>query len=495
MDNRRRLPYSSALLVVLLLCAGAGMNPQPAAALSLNPLDYYSYDYYLSLSHTEVEPGEAFSVTVGASVRCTRDLPFGIDEAVVRFEAVARHSTSGEEITLLENYELVVSDVPDWEGDEYSTTETVDLEFPLDTPPGTYEIAAHLEHLSLDSLNVTGMVPSSARTMTVGSVVCALPDEEPVPEPLPEPGVLVVSILGHDFRPLIDADGFLQDAVDAQLIEGLLSIGLEAGTRCIKPSGHALTYISASRDPSPEPYGDGAVLSAFLLRPDHASFYPSIRIGISYNVDELPSGCEEGELALGYYDSAAGEWEVLPSTVDTQKKVVFANALHFTSFGLLAPTETPGPSRFTVRSLKVTPAQVAPLGRVNVAITIANTGDTEGDYPLVVSIDGQPEHSESVVLGPRQSRTVQLTVSRSQPGVYKVRVGDLIESFAVVGSSGGVSASENPGGDTPPATPGADESPSGQGNAAGLHPVYFVLLALAGVAFLTLVVLVLTGVL
>lgn len=493
MYNRWRRLLPRFLVLGIVLCAGAGANAQPASALSLNPLDYYSYDYDIVLSHTEVEPGESFSVTASASVRCTRDLPFGVREAVIRFRVLARNSASGEEITLLDEYDFIVSDVPDWEGDEYSTTETVNLEFPDDTTAGTYVITSRLEYLSLDGWNVTSMVPSSARTMGLGSIACVLPDESPVPEPTPQPGVLVIAVLGHEFRPAIDGDGILQDAVDSSLVEGQLWLTMEEGTRCVDSSGTALTYVSAAQEASPHAYEGGAVLSAFSLRPNGATFSPSLQIGISYDTEELPPGCDEEELTIGYYDRTAGRWRELPSTVNTAQKVVSADVSHFTSFGLLAPTTSPGPARFTVRSLDVSPAQVAPFGRVNVAITIANIGDTEDSYPLVVSIDGQPEHSESVDLEARQSRTIRLTVARSQPGVYEVRVEGLSKSFAVVALGTTAPSNDVPAPDSPtPTSTDTGESPDTAGD-GGLHPVYIVLLALAGIAFVTLVVLILAG--
>ena len=493
MANKWLVPVARALLLGAMLCAGLGVTAQPAAALSLNPLDYYSYDYYIALSHTEVEPGESFSVTASASVRCTKDLPFGVRKADVRFKVLARNSSSGDELTLLERYDFTVDNVPDWAGDEFSTTETVDLAFPAGTTPGSYAVSARLEYLSLDGWNVTSMVPSSARTMGLGSIVLALPDETPLPPPTPQPGILLVSVLGHEFRPAIDADGILLEPIDASLIEGLLSVEAQEGTRCLDASGSPLTHISASQELSPRAHEGGAVISAFSLRPDGARFSPSLRIGITYDVDELPPDCDEDDLVIGYYDRADGRWRELPSTVDKSHKVVSADASHFTVFGLLAPTPVPGPARFTVRNLEVSPALVAPFGRVNVAITIANTGDTADGYPLVVSVDGQAEHSETVNLQPRQSRTVRLTVVRSQPGVYQVKVENLTGSFAVVAPGGTLPTTQPPSQNptTPPANP--DVTPPGGESGGGLHPIYVVLLVIAGLAFLTLIVLVLAG--
>jgi len=492
MGIRWRGSFSRFVSACILLCTGLALAVQPVAALSLNPLDYYSYDYYIALSATEVEPGEQFSVTAGASVRCIRDLPVGVDEAEAEFQILAQHDTSGVQVVLLDRYAVSVDDVPDWAGDEYSTSETVDLALPEDSVPGTYSIAARLEHLSLDGWNVTGMVPSSARTMNLGSVECYIPEDPPAPTPPVEPGQLLVSILGHEFRPAIDDDGYLLERVNASLIEGLLSIELPEGTRCLDESGMALTHVSASQNTTPRSFDGGTVLAAFSLHPSGATFAPSIRISISYEDAELPPGCDEDDLSIGYYSADDGEWKKTSSRVDSSRNVVAADVTHFSTIGLLAPTTSPGPARFQVRSLDVSPAQVAPFGRVTITVTITNSGDTADAYPLKVDVDGMTEHTDSIDIQPRQSRTVNLTVVRSTPGTYEVTVGNLSTTFSVVTPGATVPPEVTPPdgtADPPQDEPEAPGTPDG----GGMNPVYIVLLAIAGIAFITLVVLVLAG--
>ncbi len=484
------------LLLGVLALAGARFSAQPASALSLNPLDYYDYDYNIVFSATQVAPEEPFSITASATVRCIKDLPIGVGEATVQFSVIARDSSTGEELTLLDGYDFEVSDVPDWAGEEYSTTESVDLEFPASVEPGAYIMSARLENLSLDGWNVTNMVPSSARTTTLGTVACTIPDEPPTPPPTPTPGTITVSVLGHAFSPTISSDGRLTKAVDAILIEGMLSLQIANGTRCMDSGGSPLEYISATQALSPRAYEDGAVMSAFSLFPNGAQFSPALRLGIVYDRSELPPGCDEGELVVGYYDRENEDWRALSSSVDKEEGIVWADASHFTTFGLLAPTETPGPARFTIRSLDVTPNEVPPFGRVTATITIANTGDTQDAYPLVVTVNGKQEHTQSLVLGPRQSTTVSLTIVRSEAGVYTVKAADRSGSFQVIApetSAAPDGASTQP----PPTSQGGASTPASPDSQVdgGMNPVYIALLVLAGVAFLSLVILVLAGVL
>ncbi len=496
--NRWLRLLSSGSLLSLLLLGSLVLRPAPALGLSLNPLDYYSFDYHISISHQEVEPGDSFSLSAGATVRCTKDLPVGVRKAVVRFAIVAHHATSGEQITLLDGYEVTVANVPDWAGDEYSAQESVSLSFPSGAATGSYSLVARLEYVSLDGLNFTGMVPGSARNVELGGIGVAVPDEPDPPTPtqppppIPEPGVLTVSILGHTFRPAVDNSGHLTESLEATTIEELVSLTLPSGTQCVDASGEPLDYISVSRVHSPRPYAGGAVVSAFNLLPDGARFAPSLRLGISYTPDELPQGCDEADLALGYYDRATGAWLRLASTVDEDGNCVFSDVEHFTTFGLLAPVTVAGPARFTVRELDVTPAEVAPFGRVTAAITIANTGDSRDTYPLLVKVNGQQECAQDIDVAARQSTTVRVTMVRSQPGTYRVSVENLSQSFTVRGVA--PTTPTTPSSGQPPAEPdnGDSETPAAP---SGMHPVLVGLLILGGIAFLGVVVLVLAGVL
>jgi hypothetical protein len=481
MTTRWNQRLTFGFLLAALLCGTFGSPPGQTAALSLNPHEYYEFDYHIAFSHDEVEAGEPFSITVGAEVRCIKDMPFGADEAVVIASVIARSQSSGEESTLLDSYQLIVSDVPDWQGDEYSFEESVELSFPDGTAPGAYDIVAKLTDVSIDGWSITGLIPASSRSIGAGSIACVDPDVEP-PPPTPLPGVLSISILGHDFQPDIGADGILAEDVDAELIEGQLSLHIDAGTRCLDSSGAPLTYVSVTEDPTPEPYNDGLVLSAFKLRPRGARFSPPLQLGVAYEA-ALLHGCDAGDLSLAFYDSDDEEWEMLSSVADAQRMIVTADVRHFSTFALLATIEDHAPASFVVSELTVSPREVQPLGRVDVSVTVNNSGGSEGTYHLVLEVNGETEHSQDVALHPGAGRTLQFMIARSQPGEYEVSVGELSSSFSVLGNP-------TPAELSTAAASGTDATSSG-----GMHPVYAVLLGLAAVAFLALVVLLLAKVL
>ncbi len=482
----RALPLSLPFILLPL-------SPLPASALSLNPLDYYDVDYRIAVSHTEVEPGDSFSVSAVADIRCIKDMPFGVDEATGVASVLARHMTSDVELVLLESYEVTIDGFPDWEGDEYSLDESIDLLFPDDAPDGAYELVAKLDRVSLDGWNVTALIPRSYRTFVMTTITCATEEVPPVP-PAPKPGTLRVAILGHDFHPSLDTDGTLFDRVAADLVEGRVSLVIEPGTRCEDGAGEPLDYISVSGNPRPPAYADGVVVAAYSVQPSGAAFYPAIEFGIAYESGSLPTGAAPTDLLLAWYDGQAAVWRKLSTTVDSRRNVAYADVSHFSTVGLLAPTAAPGPARFEAHDLSLSPTRVAPLGKVLASVTVTNSGGTTGTYQIEVLINAEHSQTQDIVLGPRESRTLRFVVARSRPGVYVVDVAGLTGEFTVVAPA---TAGDDPAQDSPDVT-----SASGGGPAAskpidhgGLHPIYVVLLAMAGVTFMTLVILVLAGVL
>jgi len=226
------------------------------------------------------------------------------------------------------------------------------------------------------------------------------------------------------------------------------------------------------------------VLSAFKLRPGGARFSLPLKLGVAYGAD-LPDGCDAGDLSLAFYDSDDEEWEMLSSVADTQRMIMTADVRHFSTFALLATIEDHEPAMFVVSELTVSPREVQPLGKVDVSVTVNNTGGSEGAYLLTLQVNGETEHSQDVVLHPGAGRTLRFLVARSQPGEYEVSAGELSSSFSVLGSSTPAQISAT----------GAAASGTDVPSSDGVHPVYAVLLGLAGVAFLALVVLLLAKVL
>jgi len=61
-------------------------------------------------------------------------------------------------------------------------------------------------------------------------------------------------------------------------------------------------------------------------------------IKLSFDPADIPSGVATSSLKCGAWDEAAGEWEMLPSSVDAVNSTITCQTTHFSTFGVLAAT-------------------------------------------------------------------------------------------------------------------------------------------------------------
>ncbi len=93
---------------------------------------------------------------------------------------------------------------------------------------------------------------------------------------------------------------------------------------------------------------------------------------------------------------------------------------------------TPGlPARITTRNLSVSPAEVDIGQSVTISVAVANTGDAEGTYEVILKIDGAVVDTEEVTLGGGASQTVTFTVARDTAGSFSASVDGLTGKFVV----------------------------------------------------------------
>ena len=91
-------------------------------------------------------------------------------------------------------------------------------------------------------------------------------------------------------------------------------------------------------------------------------------------------------------------------------------------------------SGFLVRDLSIQPAQVEPNQSVTVALSVTNTHDTWGIYSLVLQINGVKEAEGQANLDAHGTERVSFTVTKAEPGKYRVFINGLSGTFSVVGN-------------------------------------------------------------
>ncbi|MHA1225844.1 MAG: hypothetical protein ACTSPV_03800 [Candidatus Hodarchaeales archaeon] len=63
-------------------------------------------------------------------------------------------------------------------------------------------------------------------------------------------------------------------------------------------------------------------------------------IAMPYEDGEIPPGAAEDQLYFAFYDASTGEWQSVPSWVDTTNNLVYANTTHFSTWTVLGDTES-----------------------------------------------------------------------------------------------------------------------------------------------------------
>ena len=89
-------------------------------------------------------------------------------------------------------------------------------------------------------------------------------------------------------------------------------------------------------------------------------------------------------------------------------------------------------SPFLVSNLSIQPAEVRPNEPVTVTVSVANTHHTWGVYSLVLKINGVKETEDQATVDAGSSQDVSFSVTRENPGRYRVFINGLSGSFHVV---------------------------------------------------------------
>ena len=175
------------------------------------------------------------------------------------------------------------------------------------------------------------------------SVEIEVPPTPPTPEVgVPAPVITTVTISGLTATvPLrVNAQGVVQESTTLTTADGKLSLNIPAGTKILDAQGKPLTSLTAVIEPSPpSPPPGGAILLAYNLGPDGATFEPPITLTIEYDPEALPEGFAEEDLYIAYWDGS--KWVALTTTVNTAANTVSCLVSHFTIFAIIGAPPPP----------------------------------------------------------------------------------------------------------------------------------------------------------
>ena len=267
---------------------------------------------------------------------------------------------------------------------------------------------------------------SSGSPVAIGGTTPA----PPPPPPAAGDGASPTPAGTTDVRGMVNTEGRFTRSVTATSKDGLCTLTIPTGTVGLTEELEPLTEMTMLiMDEPPSPPQDAYIIGlAYDFSPDGATFDPPINLTWHYDPAALPEGVAEEDMVLAYYDEDAGEWVELDCVVDTENNTITASVPHFTTFAIIGIP----PAAFTLSSLAVSPAEVAPGEEVNISVSVANTGGREGSYAVVLKINGVKEAEKSVTITAGSSQSVGFSVAKEEAGSYDVVVDGLSGSFTVV---------------------------------------------------------------
>jgi hypothetical protein len=206
-------------------------------------------------------------------------------------------------------------------------------------------------------------------------------------------------------------------------------------------------------DPPPPPADANVIGLAYNFEPSGATFDPPVTLEYTYDPANIPEGVAEKDLVVAWYNAETGEWVELDCVVDTENHTITASVPHFTTFAIIGKSK---PAAFTLSSLVVSPAEVAPGEKVNISMSLANTGGREGSYTVVLKINDLKEAEKTVTIAAGSSQTASFSVAKEEAGSYNVAVDGLSGSFTVVAPPVPAPPAEEP----TPAPPAEEPTPA-----------------------------------
>ncbi len=91
----------------------------------------------------------------------------------------------------------------------------------------------------------------------------------------------------------------------------------------------------------------------------------------------------------------------------------------------------PTPASVSLSNLRIEPQHVHPNETVTISVSVANIGNSQGSYNVVLNINGVQEEAKSVTMAAGDSKSVTFSVIRENVGSYTVTVDGLSGSFTV----------------------------------------------------------------
>jgi len=148
-----------------------------------------------------------------------------------------------------------------------------------------------------------------------------------------------------DLSLVVNDQGVFTQPVSVPTADGQVNLSIPAGTVGLNADGTPLSQISVlPANPPAPPAGSSFIGLAYDFEPSGATFSPPI--SMTFN---LPSGVDETNLTVAFYNTTTGQWITVPTTIDPVTHTIIAQVSHFTTYTVMAATAstTPAPTSHT----------------------------------------------------------------------------------------------------------------------------------------------------
>ena len=155
-------------------------------------------------------------------------------------------------------------------------------------------------------------------------------------------GPKVVNIGGANASWNLNSSGVVQQAVNLASADNKITVNIPARTTALNRYGEPLDEIAMiTTNVSPAPDDGRFVVAAFDFGPDGATFHPGITITLKYDPAMIPSGENEADLVIAFYNEITDKWEYINNgVVDPSANTITFTVGHFTIFTIQTPASS-----------------------------------------------------------------------------------------------------------------------------------------------------------
>jgi len=137
-------------------------------------------------------------------------------------------------------------------------------------------------------------------------------------------------------------------------------------------------------------------------------------------------------LSVDISGMSAGDYDAAISISSPEESKAASVELHVAVWEEPAEEPAETPAEFSSSNLRISPKWVEPNQQVEISIDISNTGGEAGSHTATLYINDGPQDSRTVSIPPGSTESVSFSVTKSEPGTYRVSLEGRQGQFTVV---------------------------------------------------------------